>query len=1075
MAENWWEEETVVETEQTPSGNWWEEETVVDSAEAQTDAALAEAEEPVTAIPYDAAMLKMEKDRGVSDTDLVNSLVNQGASVLSVNDQPFNLMDARKAGVSDDEIMQILITGQPYAEVDSYLEAFGQGANLGLSNVVGAPVDLVNWLGGQAERGGRAIYNQFADEPVSTDLEDTFLYSDNPLGGSGSIRDAMSGVTEFVGGDAIIEDTTEVPPEFRAAAQAGRVTGEASLMLTPFALARAGVAVGHPIVARAASNPNALLTEEVLATFGAAQGAAMAQVLAPDNEWAQMGGEFIGSIVNPVGLTYRTAKSATKGLGKAGSGTVSRLKNTFLRGEKGSQDAAIAELLEVAQTQGMSADDLLESISRGMDANASDVPLTAGQLTGNPVLLGFENNLAKQSGEFRGVRDASIEDAFANLRNLSEVMLRSGDESTRLAGAEMQKTYFNNLLNTHIANARDAATVAASKFDAQDTAGASKAAQQAIYNAKEQARAVENALWDQVNRSETLTGEGVLSAVDAMSKRVLDGEPIGNSTIDPIIRKFAEKIRTNGGASSGEVLRFRSRMLGLGRDATAQGKFSEANMFEQLANGALDDIANITGEAADIARTFSRNLNERFNAGFPRKALSRGSTGENSINPELTLERGFAGGKATGDLQFRQMDEAVKFGDEAAQAADKAGMQTRTEPELPTGIDDANTINVPNQNISTDVNAPIDNVEGLFNAQETFLRGRVDALRNPSTGEVDPRRIDKFVTDNPDLVERFPDLKNDMTLAAEAQRNADEVMENIGKAAENENLVTTVSQVFKGSTPAKDFENLAKLAPDGDSVSGLRNAVVDWAMESATDTKGNFDFIKFSQNIAQPLTDEGKTAMDILVDNNVMTAEQVKGIGSFVEQGLRVQIGSKSPEYIDDIIQKNSDVINNLARLVGANVGAKANEITGSLVGGTRDSGLQSAAIFSAWAKKIVDAGPQAKTRDAMIAMFKDPQLLAEALSRNPDVAKKSSFAMKEVLARLSDFSLTDAAVGATKAAANEVVGKRTAPINALLNTEEFDREEPLPSSLDQQMKDALPDVNLPTLNYDEDGNFIFP
>lgn len=1064
MAENWWETDTVVETEETPSSNWWEQETVVDSAENQTEAALTEAEEtdPVTAIPYDAAMLKMEKDRGVSDTDLVNSLLSQGASILSVNDQPFNIADARKAGVRDDEIMQILITGKPYVETSGYVESFGQGANLGLSNVLGAPVDLVNWLGGQAERGGRAIYNQFADEPVSTDLEDTFLYSEYPLGGSESIRDGMSTVTEAVGGNAIIDDITELPPEFRAAAQAGRVTGEASIMLTPFGLARAGIGVGHPIVARAATNPNALLTEEVLATIGAAEGAALAQVFAPDNEWAQMGGEFLGSIFNPIGLAYRGGKGAFK----AGSGTVSRIKNTLFRGEAGSQDAAIAELLKVADSAGITADDLLESIARGMDENASGVPLTAGQLTGNPVLLGFENNLAKQSAEFRGFRDASITDAFANLRNLSEIMLRSSDESTRLAGAEMQKAYFNNLLNTHIANARDAATVAASKFDGADTAGASTAAFDALKAAKTNARKLESALWEEIPKDVPMDGAGILAAFDNMSQRVLAdrGGKFGTGDTDTIIRNFVAALRkepvdmdglgdidpelarevaefmaarsdeASDVITSGEMLRFRSLMLRQASAAASAGDANAAGVLEAMADGALQDLGTIGGNAVDTARRYSAQLNDKFNAGFPRKAMRTDASRREAIDPELTLERGFAGGKATGDLQYRQLDEATSFGDEAADA------------------------------IGADGGAQA----GMFTSQEEFLRGRVDALRNPSTGEVDPGRIDKFIADNPDLVERFPNLKQDMTLAADAQRNADDVMENIGNAAENENLVTTVGQVFTGNTPAKDFENLAKLAPDGDSVGGLRNAVVDWAMNNATDAQGNFDFIKFSQNIAQPLTDEGKTALDILVDNKVMTAEQVQGIGAFVEQGLRVQIGSKSPEFIDEIIEENSTVINNLARMVGANVGAKANEITGSFMGNPSDSGLQSAAIFSAWAKKIVDAGPQARTRDAMIAMFKDPQLLAEAISRNPDVAKKSGFTLKEVLARVSDFSLTDAVE-------NEVFGQRTAPANALVNTEDFDGEEPLPSSIDRQMKDALPDVNLPTLNYDEDGNYVFP
>jgi hypothetical protein len=1071
---DWWEEETVVGTEET-SENWWEQETVVDSVENQTQAALNQAEvaEPVNAVPYDAALLKAEKDRGVSDTNLVNTLISQGASVLSVNDQPFRLEDARAAGVSDDEIMKILITGEPYANVNSELEAFGQGANLGLSNILGAPVDVINWAGGQVERGGRAVYNKFADEPVSTELDDTWWYSDNPVGGSENIRDGMSVVTEAVGGNPIIDDIDEIRPEYRPYAQGGRVVGESAIMMTPFGLARAGIGASHPIIARAAANPNALLTEEVLATIGAAQGAGIAEAISPDNEWAQMGGEFIGAVLNPVGMTYRAGKSA----GSFGGKQLSKLRNTIFRGEKGSQDAAIAELLSVADTVGVSAEDLLQSLQTSLakadpengiaTGNPSGAALTAGQLTGNPILLGFESNLASKSSEFRGVRDASIADAFANLRNLSEAMLRSGEETTRLAGAELQKRYFNNILNVQIANAQDAAAVAASKFDNQDTAGASKAAFEALSNAKTNARNLESSLWEQIPQNVEMGGAGVLSAYETLSKRVLAdrGGKFGTGDTDTIIRNFVAALRKepvdleglegidpslaaevrdfmaarSGEAAdvitSGEMLRFRSLMLRQASAAAASGDANAASVLEGMAQGALDDLGNLGGDAVDTARTYSAQFNERFNAGFGRKALRTDSTRRNAINPELTLERGLGGGKATGNLNLRELDEAVRFGDEAAAAVGEEATSSAA----------------------------------MFNAQEEFLRGSVDSLRNPSTGAIDPKRIDKFIADNPDLVVRFPNLKQDMITAADAQIVADDVMENIGKAAENESLVTTVGQVFSGNTPAADFTNLAKLAPDGDSVSGLRNAVVDWSMKDATDAKGNFDFIKFSQNIARPLTDEGKTALDILIETGVMTEEQVSGISSFVEQGLRVQIGSKSPEFIDDIIEENSNVINNLARMVGANVGAKANEFTGTLFGSPNDSGLQSAAIFSAWARNIVDAGPQARTREAMIAMFKDPQLLADAMSRNPEIAQKSSLSLKEVLARIKDTSFTGMAT-------DEVFSKRTAPANALINSEEIgDEEPPLPSSLDNQMEQALPEVDLPTLYFDEDGNPAAP
>ena len=1037
MADNWWEEvSSSVGTDVEAEDEWWK-------VAEQTDQVLAPASQP-----YNAALISENINNGVPASAIVESLMSDGATSLNVNESTFDLAGAVEAGVSDDEIVKILTTGEGYRKTAGQVDALGQGVNLGLSNMFGAPVDGVNWLAGQAERGGRALYNLVAEDDVSTELTDTYLYSDEPALGSKSIRRGLNAQQQVMGGEGQIDDISELDPEYRAAAQAGRVVGETIPMaLTPFALAAKGIGTSHPIVARAASNPTALLADESLTAAGAAQFAALAQVLAPDNQYASMAGEFLGAVVNPVGIAVRTGQR----IAGASTGGIRRMLKTKFGGEAGAQDVAVQEILKAAESQGVSPEMILESLKA---AGTSPTPLTAGQATGNPILIAFENNLASQSGEFRDLRKQNILDAFSNLRGTAETLLRSGDEATQLVGADLQKIHFRNLLNLAVDNAREAATVAAGRFDDADARGASNAAYEALNTAKAQVRTVESALWKEIDQTISMDGAGLKATRDSIKDEILSTQNVGGADgaihVNGIMRKIKE-----GTLTSRDVLVFRSEMLNISRKLASSSDFAEARRINLLADAALGELDNIPGNAADVARDFSRNLNERFTQGFPSRVLGRTGSGETRINPERTLEVGFGAGKTSGAVNLEQMREATRFSDEAAGAA----TQAKGDPT-----------------VAPDGSEIVETAGEMFSAQEQFIRATVSNLKDATTGVLDPKKVDRFIAQNPDVLDQFPNIKTDMLDAAQAQTVAKEMVDSIGKVAETEDLARAIGEVFSSRTPAADFEALAKLAPDGDSVAGLRNSVIDWASNAATTADGGFDFLKFAQNLAKPIGENGKTAFDIMLDNGVMSEDQLSGMGELINEGIRLQLVDKSKSFVDDIVKENGAMVNNIARLLGANVFTSL---------GRGDASLQAAAIGSQYFKNMIDKFPRLRTKEAMETLLKNPELLSAAISRNPSVQKSARDTVSEYIVsvseRYSERGISGLAMDGSARALNSLedatFSRRTGRANALINTDEFTEDEAVtpPSSLEDQTQQAFPNVNLPKFYFDENGNPIAP
>jgi len=930
---------------------------------------------------YDPAKVRDLKEEGKDESDILQPFIDSGSTTLQVNDKQFSIDEARQLGMKDEEIVQYLTTGTGYnrpAEegVLGQVEAAGQGMNLGLTNMLGLVPSAINYGARKVEQGVRAAGNAVLGTDASLSEEDMlFSGPDGGVLGGKNLREGL----EKLGLDQI-DNIEELPPEYRAAANAGRVVGETGIPLfTPFALAKAGIGVSHPLISYVINNPSKAYAQEITALTGAVQGSLLASLLAPDNQWAQMGGELVGSILSPANLILTAGNTALSGAKRA-------YQTSIFGGPDGVNKAAIEQIRKALIADGQDPKVVSELLEEQLKRNISQKDLTAGQLSGNPLFIALENSIATTNKEFSRDKEGLLGDALQSIRYAADQMGNAGDGTTAI----LRKQYFEDLLNIHVDNARNAAIKAAEGIDQADMRGASKAAFTALETAEKQVRTVETKLWEAIPKNVPASGENILNSLQGLRNRILQGETLfRDKELNTVVNNFAAKIKGAGAmavdskgraspkgssVTSGDLVRFRSRLLSLARDKRANNDLDAYSQLMKMADGALEDLSALNIPAAETARAFSVALNDRFTRTFAADALGTTRSGANKINPEQTLEKGFRSGGTSGDINLREMDEAARFADEASMSALKADQAANPPSKAdPNSIEDATLIDVPNQNLST--NTAVRTAEDMGKAQEEFLTAAVSASRDPTTGAFSEQKLNKFLENNKAILARFPELRTKVENLSSAQKTATETDAVFGSAAAVEDSATAVGTAFRSDNPSENYANLAQVAiKDGpEAVEGLRRSTFDYISSRAKPDSINVDLTRLNAELFGTAGPNQKTRVEIMLENGVINQTEAEALGELVTEGIRLTNVGKNTDQLNSVVDENADLLNNIARILGA-------QASSSLPISGAGPSLQAAQIVSGQAKKIIDKIPRGKVGEAISRIMKDPALLAKAL-----------------------------------------------------------------------------------------------
>jgi hypothetical protein len=486
-------------------------------------------------------------------------------------------------------------------------------------------------------------------------------------------------------------------------------------------------------------------------------------------------------------------------------------------------------------------------------------------------------------------------------------------------------------------------------------------AREILEQAEKNARGVEDQLWAKVpNKNASVEAGGFLDALATAKGRLLPTEELP-SPIRGLDKAFEKEPPTVE-----SLLKARSRLLALARDARAGATpdRTAAGIYDSLANAALDDVAGAVGEAGQQARAFSRAINDRFSRSFAGEVLGTSATGGARIAPELTLERAMGGGGPQGELRMRELEQAaapIDFGSIVG-----AGRTRDLSPQMRI-------------------------------VQEQFLRANAEKLINPNTGQIAPGRVETFLRDNRDLMQRFPGLGDDLRAAGEASRDvaaataevrkiqasAQELertvtskiqkqIDALAKITNTEDPVRLVDSALRGPTPSADVAALARVAQRGgpEAVAGLRGAMLD----SVMGVEGAKDFEQIRKTLFEPLSRDRPALVQVMRENGLLTATQQANLKRIIEKGAQLQRVAQSGRRIDDLTGPSDALFDFALRSAGAKAGASG------IMGQASGSSLVAASAGSKYFRKILDATPRTRTQEIFKEMLENPKLLDDML-----------------------------------------------------------------------------------------------
>jgi len=263
-------------------------------------------------------------------------------------------------------------------------------------------------------------------------------------------------------------------------------------------------------------------------------------------------------------------------------------------------------------------------------------------------------------------------------------------------------------------------------------------------------------------------------------------------------------VDTTQGVSARELIDMRSKALSLGTSLQSQGDKDGANAAFAFASALLRDLESFpegSNLEYDIARGFSKALNDTFTRTYGGKVLDITKTGAARVEPELLGRELFQVNKAF--LRVKQLDNMGKFGLEQDLTSLLSSNQERgkellaeakkvafneqygvfdipklegwlqankeelsTMPAILTRFDETTQRMVPYSSeggLFTSLKNNVDATKDLRNTSESILR-KIEAETFNADGTANVNTIEKWMKKetNNDLLEIFPEIRADL-------------------------------------------------------------------------------------------------------------------------------------------------------------------------------------------------------------------------------------------------------------------------------------------------------------------------
>jgi hypothetical protein len=885
--------------------------------------------------------------------------------------------DLAKAAIAEEspfgEYGAPLSRGTPTGFFDKGVVA-GQGATRGALQGTGAAAGAL--AGMEAGGAAGALTGPFA--PVLA-----------PVGAT--VGAAAGGVLGFMAGDKAadglatvylpgsnqpmtFENIAAVPEALRPYAVAGETLGNAALPTAPFIVSKGGVKFADNLISRfvtsstdtAKKYPLSFALVESQLAFGAAAGAGAAETLAPGSDKTRMFGEVVGGLLNPAATATKSARYGVQ--------FIKNVASNF--SEDAQQSIAGTKLRAILQEFGEDPNAVIDKL-RGLDSVLGSSPegkaLTAGQKSGSEGLIELENALRQTSQQFDRESAQKGKDGLEFMRTaiklLNEIGTSSGDQNALKAAAQMQQLYYDNLIEGTRRQAEHNIVEALAYFDPASAISRRELGERAagiISESMDQVRRVERQLWEAVPDQPA----GVDSLINAYG-RIRGTQRLESETLPPLIEKeigkFAEaRANDHVAGGSGQVStlkylqKFRSRMLGLSREAAGKGEWADARAYGELAEAALDDMTGngtIDNPALTAARDWSRTLHERFTQTFAGDAIKRADDGGMRLPPEMMMMRAFGSGKEMSELQFRQLQEAAHM----------AGNEYTTR---------------------------------MLGVQEQFLhKAAADLFAN---GKVNGTRLRSWRTQNAELLRRFPEIDRRLQNAEGAQQFFEHTEDGIAtvkrqikedtalaKLLANADPANAIGDAIQGRNPIEELNGIWRIARGSnnpDAIAAAERGLWSYIYDRSVKQSGDFSFTTYGQILSQPVTPGQPPLKDVLVNSGMVGQGHMNDVVEILARATELESAMANRTGLDTVIDDTGALWDVVYGIMGAKMAAN--------VPGKHNS-LTIAAAMKRAVRQVFDRIPKAKVKELLVQAVRDPEFAAMLLEKSSDPRRRVEWAQQ--------------------------------------------------------------------------------
>lgn len=840
--------------------------------------------------------------------------------------------------------------------------------NLGIADAAGGLVDLLN--------------------PFDTPAVSQALGLGDRLT-TGSAREGLVGGMQSIG--AVGEDR---PPEGVGEAFL-RGSGQAAGAVVPTAgaasaLSRAPGMTGQvaETIRRGMTTTPAVVAE---VAAGGVSGAAMEgteQALEGSDlpEWAQDLAVSTAGVVAPM-----TALPAATYAGNAAARAVPRvsLVNQAVRGTRAALAPYTRSGAEAVARRRL--EDLAGGRERAMELGERINPndefgLSPAQQTGDRGMLAIEQLAASQNPLIREQLDRQFAGSMGAAREAAEGIGGEVGDAQRFIG-ERRAQYTSEMRQVADQALRNA-EARLEGIQGQRTPGDnSLIVMEEIARARQAAQAREADLWAQVPVVAQVGTDNARSAAEGIVAETARAQA---GDIPQVVRQLL--LDPEGGLGEATTVRELHGLYSALREearnsmAGTQVNRNRARIANAVADAILEDLGAIdatttVGRAINDARSFSRALHETFDQGAYARLSRRTVEGDTATDPELALDRTVGRGGEVAQVGARQLEGAG------------AGLTPAGGPERPN--------------------------PAVGGAITDYIRGQFSSRAFDPEGAFTRRGAAEFLRRNEVLLQRYPELRQEIDAAVAQRDNAaglsERIAARIGALEDarrsatagflNATEETAIRSIIEADNPiraAQTLVNAARRDETGAALEGLKAAFSDEIIRRATRTQDGVQFLDADAMLQRMQDPRFRAAM-----TRVLSPPEIRRLEEITRAVQRLNMSQTRQPSIGESLSgaEAPRFIQFAVRIAGAQAAARSPVASGGGAG----VGLQAAQMGSGAARQLADNLTADRASRLLADAVTDPRLF-QALLMDP---ASPSFE-REALPRLIPYLIGTTAAVAT-------------------------------------------------------------